>query len=103
MAYGLNNVRDSILYSYAEDFTDYNEFSLLYDSGYSSKVYPYRKFHSFDLDNFDEAQWLTEFCITTNDIYQIADVLQIPMKIMCSQRTVSSNIESICILLKRLA
>ena len=48
-------------------------------------------------------QCLIEFCITKNDIYQLADVLQIPMKITCCQRTVSPDIEGICMLLKRLA
>ena len=90
--YGLKNARESILYAYAEDFIDYIEFFLLYGSNCFGEVYLYWKFHSLDLDNFDEAQCLAEFRITKNDIYRLADVLQIPMKITCCQRTVSSNL-----------
>ena len=57
------------------------EFFLLYDSSYSREVYPYWKFYSFDSDNFVEAQCLTEFRVTKNVIYRLADVLKSPMKI----------------------
>ena len=60
-AYGLKNVRDSILYANAEDFIDDIKFVLLYDSSYSWEVCLYWKFHSFDLDNFDMVQCPTEF------------------------------------------
>ena len=53
-AYGLKNARDSIFYAYAEDFIGGIEFLLLYNSSYTREVYPYWKFNSFDLDNFDE-------------------------------------------------
>ena len=96
VAFDLKNARDSILYAEAEDYIDDIEFVLLYDRIDSKEVYLYCKFHSFDL------QCLTEFHITKNDNYRLADVLQIPMKITFCQRTVHSNIEGICILLKRL-
>ena len=70
---------------------------------YSMIAVTLEKFICIDLNHFDEAQCLTEFHITKNDIYQLANVLQMPMKIMCCQRTISSNIVGICILLKRLA
>lgn len=40
-AYGLKNTRDSILYSYAEDFIDDIGYFILYDSSYSKEVYPF--------------------------------------------------------------
>ena len=70
---------------------------------YSMIAVTLEKFICIDLNHFDEAQCLTEFHITKNDIYRLANVLQMPMKIMCCQRTISSNIVGICILLKRLA
>ena len=58
-AYDRKNAKDSILYAYAKDFIEDIEFFLLYDSSDCREVYPYQKFHSFDLDSFDEAQCLT--------------------------------------------
>ena len=98
-AYGLKYVRDSILHAYVEHFYI---FHMLIDISCPIEFYPYWKFHSFDLDNFDEEQCLTEFRVTKNNLYRLADVLQIPMKITCCERTVASNIVVICIILKRL-
>lgn len=102
-AYVRKNVKDSILYAYVEDFFDASEFFLLYDSSYSRQLKPYWKFHSFKLDNFHEVQYLTEFPITNNDIYRLADVLQTPMKITCCQITVGPIIKCVFYTFKKIS
>ena len=50
------------LHAYAEDIVDNTEFMLLYEI-------PYWNFERFDLENFDNVQCLTDFCIRKNDIF----------------------------------
>ena len=45
------------------------EFMLLYDANKSRETYPYWNFERFDLENFDDAQSLTDFRIRKNNIF----------------------------------
>ena len=51
----------------------------------------------------DESECLVEFRFQKRYIPLLADVLQLPDQFLCYQRSVSSGIEGLCILLKRLS
>lgn len=55
------------------------------------------------LDNMDESKCLVEFRFLKRLIPVSAEVLQIPNQFSCYQRPVSSCMEGLCILLKRLS
>ena len=74
---------------YAGSFIDDTEFLLLYVSSYHKQIYSCWK--------------IAEFRKAKNDTQCLTIVQQITVKINCFQRTVSSNIEGICMFLKRLA
>ena len=69
MSNSLKSVREILLYAYAEDIVDETEFMLLYDANKSREIYPYWNFERFDLENFDDAQSLTDFRIRKNNIF----------------------------------
>ena len=77
MSNSLKSVREILLYAYAEDIVDETEFMLLYDANKSRKIYPYWNFEKFDLENFDDAQCLTDFHIRKNDIFRLKECLQL--------------------------
>ena len=77
----LRAVREQILFAYAENIIDADEFLLLYDANQSKPIYPFGK----------------------NDLYTLLDVFNVPNRIIASQGTACSDIEALCILLKRLA
>ena len=51
----------------------------------------------------DEPQCKREFRFLRSHIYDLKNVLNIPEKIVTCQRTASSGVDALCILLKRLA
>ena len=77
----LRAVREQIPFAYAENIIDADEFLLLYDANQSKPIYPFGK----------------------NDLYTLLDVFNVPNRIIASQGTACSDIEALCILLKRLA
>ena len=50
-----------------------------------------------------DAECLAEFRFRKHDLPRLAEVLQIPDSFMCYQRTLSSGMEALCILLRRLS
>ena len=103
MAQGLREVREDLLIAYACDLIDDEEFLLLTELNDSRELYPYWKFEKFDMNKWDEERSQTELRFSKNDLLALKEVLQLPEKIVCSQRTVCSSIEGLVILLKRLA
>ena len=75
----------------------------LYDYCHSRLLFPYWKFEEFDLAPGDEEEFITELKFAMKDLQLLMHYLEIPEKIVCSQGTVCSGIEGLCILLKRLA
>ena len=57
---------------------------------------PYWNFERFDLENFDNVQCLTDFCIRKNDIFRLKECLQLPENIVCSQRNTCEPVERMC-------
>ena len=94
---------NSLLLSYVENITDEDEFVLLYELNNSKEMYPFWKYDKFDLENMDEAQRKREFPFLRSHIYDSKNFLNVPEKIVTCQRTVSSGVDALCILLKRLA
>ena len=99
----LERARNSLLLSFVENIIDEDEFVLLYEFNNSKEIYPFWKYDKSDLENMDEAQCKREFRFLRSHIYDLKNVLNIPEKIVTCQRTVSSGVDALCILLKRLA
>ena len=65
--------------------------------------FPYENYAGFELEDVDESECLAEFRFQKRHIPLLAEVLQIPDQFSCYQRSVSSGIEGLCILLKQLS
>ena len=102
-ASGLQAVRDVLLAAYFDDIINDVEFAVLYEENYSKKLFPYWKYDKFDLDEWDEAECKVELRFEKPDLEELLNALRFPDKFVCSQRTVCSGMEGLCILLKRLA
>ena len=97
-------VRNELLLAYDEEVIDDEEFLLLWDCNKSKNPdFSYEDNANFDLDCIAEAECKAEFRVEKNDLEDLAEVLQIPETFVCSQRSVCSGIEGLCIALKRLA
>ncbi|KXJ11519.1 hypothetical protein AC249_AIPGENE22737 [Exaiptasia diaphana] len=88
------NVRDALVYSFADGYIDEEEFLLLYDA-YSSvnPKYPYWEYDDFDLDSLDSSECISDFRVDKNDIPLLADVLGVPQVFKCPQGTICSGLE----------
>ena len=84
-----------LLYGYVEDIVDETEFILLYDANKSREIYPYWNFKRFDLQNFVDAQCLTDFRIRKNDIFHLKECLQ--LKTLCAVKEVHASQWKDCI------
>ena len=99
----LKRARNNLLSSYVENIIDKDEFVLLYELNNSKEIYPFWKYDKFDLENMDKAHCKREFRFLRSQIYDLKNVLNIPEKIVTCQRAVSSGVDGLCVLLKRLA
>ena len=63
----------------------------------------YEDFGRFSLDDINDAECLAEFRFRKHDLPLLAEVLQILDSFTCYQRTESSGIKALCILLRRLS
>ena len=95
--------REEIRFAYSENIIDGYESLLLYNVNRSKPIYPYWKYNTFDVGMIDDEQGFNDFRFGKNDLYTLLDVFNIPNRIIASQGTACSDIEALCILLKRLA
>ena len=51
----------------------------------------------------DDSECLVEFRVRKKDVNLLGEVLQLPQRFCCQQRSVCDGIEGLCILLRRLA
>ena len=101
---GLQEIQDALIYAYAFDLLDDEEFVVLYEENYSRELYPYWNFETFDIENWTDAQCRTELRFAKNDLLELQNALRIPNNfIVSSQQTKCTGFEAMCILLKRLA
>ena len=97
-------VRNELLLAYDEEVIDDEEFVLLWDCNKSKNPnFSYEDYVNFDLDCIAEAECKAKFRVEKNDLEDHAEVLQIPETFVCSQRSVCSGINGLCIALKGLA
>ena len=85
---------------------DNEEFIHLYDLNRRRNLHgnlPYGQYHKFDLEQMREDECLVEFRFAKNDIYGLANTLQIPEVIRCYNGWKVDAVEALCICLKRLA
>ena len=95
-------LRDTILMAHASRLINTEEFVLLYDLNKPKNPdLPYN-YEQFDLDKMKDDECKTEFRFYKNDIYNLADVLTLPDRIIC-YNGVNVDMEAICIFLKRFA
>ena len=99
----LRAVHEQILFAYTENIIDADKFLLLYDANKSKPIYPYWKYNTFDVGMINDEQSFIDFRFGKNDLYTLLDVFNVTNRIIASQGTVCSDIETLCILLKRLA
>ena len=57
----LRAVREQILFAYAENIIDADEFLLLYDANQSKPIYSYWKYNTFDVGMIDDEQASSTF------------------------------------------
>ena len=100
-----DEVRDSLVISFAEGLISGKEFLFLYKEYKAvNPFYPYWEFEPCCLDSLDSTECKSEFRLEKEDIIPfVADALQVPARFRCPEGTVSDGIEGFCILLKRLA
>ena len=62
-------VRDALVYGFADGYLDEEEFLILYELYKSvNPLYPYWEFQPFCLQNIDSSECLAEFRVTKEDI-----------------------------------
>ena len=94
----LKRIQKCILLSYTQDLLDDNEFCLLYDANYANGQYT-----RFTLDAVSEEECLSNFRFRQLDIPYLAQVLRLPEKFICPNRTAALTEEALCILLRQFA
>ena len=87
---------------YFENIIDGYEFVVLYELNCSKEVYPLCKFDRFQLENMDEAQCRRDFRFSRQHVYELKDASNIPDKVVTSQMTMTTGIDGLFILVKRL-
>ena len=84
------------------DMDEKEEFLMLYDINRTHNLdLPYWKYEKFDLDHLENDECVAEFRFQKDDIYDLTGVLQVPDEIVSYNGTKVSDIEALCIFLKR--
>ena len=99
----LRCVREALLLAYGANVIDSVEFAVFYDANSSREIFPYWKFDKFNFDDWDDTECRAALQFSRAGIFLLLEVLRFLDKFVCSQRTVCSKLEGLCILLKRLA
>ena len=97
-------LRDPFTLYYSSEVINNEEFILLHDVFFSKSLnLAYEHYQRFSFDHMEPDECKAEFRFWKNDIPLLADVLQIPADLICSQGTIFGGLEGLCILLRRLA
>ena len=98
----LREAREALILSYEMNLITDKDFLLLYEQNTSSNPdFPYWNYEIFDLDRLTDDECKASFRFLKNDLYMLAEALQIPERIICPNRLVVPGIEAFCIFLKR--
>ena len=93
-----------LLLAHSENLINDEDLVLLYDLNTSRNIdLPYWSYKEFDLDTLSNDECRSEFRFLKNDIYHLAEILQIRNQVKCYNRIVADGIEALCIFLKRFA
>lgn len=99
-----HELQELFLLSHAHGILNDEELLLLYEEYWPKNPdFCYENYGRFSLDDMNDAECLAEFRFRKHDLPLLAEVLQIPDSFTCYQRTVSSGMEALCILLRRLS
>ena len=85
-------VREGLILAFDKNIIDETEFCLLYDAHKSKEIFPHWKFGDFDINTWENSECFIEMRFEISDLQRLADMLQIPEKFICPQRTVCSGI-----------
>jgi len=91
---------------YDDNIVSDEEFLLLYDtSKQKNPEFRNGNYERFDLDPtcMNSAEYKAEFCVKRQDLPHLVAALQLPLVLRCEQRSISDDIEGLCMLLKRVA
>ena len=89
--------RELIRLCYDMNYISDDEFLLLHTSYKSQNLeLPYDSFSQFDLENFNEDECLAQFRFQKIHIPVLAEALQIPPTIRCSQGSVEKKLRVCC-------
>ena len=98
----LKKVRNQLLISHNDGVINDEELLILYDLNRSNNVdLPYNSYPSFDFDDLEDDECLSEFRFYKNDLPFLTEVLEIPEVVEFYQRSICSGLEALCIFLKR--
>ena len=100
----LKRIQECILLSYTQQLLDDDDFCLLYDANYTNyPVFDHGQHTRFTLDAVSEEECLSSFLFRQLDIPYLAQVLCLPEKFICPNRTAALTEEALCILPRRFA
>ena len=100
----LHELQELLFLSYNHGAIDDEELLLLYEEFLPKNPdFSYENYDRLDLNDMNDSECLAEFRVKKRDLPILAEALQIPDSFTCSQRSVVSGMEGLCILLRRLA
>lgn len=99
----LPDVQELLLLGHLDGLIDYEEFCLLFDLHRCGPVFNHNQYQRFVLQEFSDEECWTSFRFGKLDIAYVANVLRLPDKFRCSNRTSAGKEEAFCMLLRRLA
>ena len=92
--------RECIAYAHRKGFINDRQFLVLFDANTSKNPdFPYWKYDRFDLDELGNDQCKAEFRFYKNDIFKLAEYLQLPDEIVTYNGLVVGSIPALCIYL----
>ena len=96
--------REMLLIAHHLRTIDDEEFALLYDLNTSeNKDYPYWSYPQFDVDEWTDAECVSELRFLKADVYRLAEVFRIPNELKTYNGSVFDGKEAFCVFLKRFA
>ena len=98
--------RETLLHAHSDNVIDVEEFVLLFDLNTSKNPdIEYWKYHTFDLNFYDDDNVVAQLPFMKKDIPRLGDALDLPNELNCHlyNDLVVDSAEALCIVLSRLA
>ena len=98
------SMQNALSVMFREDIINKVDFGLLYESlNKKNQSFPYWCYEQFDLTPMTDEECKAEFCFGEAELPLLAKTLVIPESFVCSNGTVATGMEGLCILLWRFA